>query len=134
MQCKYWNRINELFVLCYIKIHWLTLHFKWIFYSMMHWLSGASQVAQTWKNPPAMRETWVWSLTWEDLPKKGMAIHSSILPWRITVDRGAWQATVQRVAKSWRWLSNFHFTFFGHFRRYIKSLSSIHFPNIDTFY
>ena len=35
------------------------------------------------KNPPAMQETWVWSLGWEDPLEKGMATHSSILAWRI---------------------------------------------------
>jgi len=33
------------------------------------------------KNPPAMRETWVWSLGWKDALEKGMATHSSILAW-----------------------------------------------------
>ena len=42
-----------------------------------------SLVAQTVKNPPAMWETWVWSLCWEDLLEKGMAAHSSSLAWRI---------------------------------------------------
>ena len=40
-------------------------------------------MAQTVKNPPAVRETWVLSLGWEDLLEKGMAIHSSILAWKI---------------------------------------------------
>ena len=44
---------------------------------------GASLVAQTVKNPPAMWETWVPSLVWEDLLEKEMATHSSILAWRI---------------------------------------------------
>ena len=35
------------------------------------------------KNLPAMRETWVRSLSWEDSLEKGMATHSSILAWRI---------------------------------------------------
>ena len=35
------------------------------------------------KNLPAMQETWVRSLGWEDLLEKGMATHSSILAWRI---------------------------------------------------
>ena len=35
------------------------------------------------KNPPAMQETWVQSLGWEDLLEKGKATHSSILAWRI---------------------------------------------------
>ena len=39
-------------------------------------------VAQLVKNPPAMRETWVRFLGWEDLLEKGMATHSSILAWR----------------------------------------------------
>ena len=38
---------------------------------------------QTVKNPPAMRETWVRSLGWDDLLKEGMATHSSVLAWRI---------------------------------------------------
>ena len=45
--------------------------------------SWASLVAQLVKNPPAMRETWVQSLSWEDLREKGKATHSSILAWRI---------------------------------------------------
>ena len=35
------------------------------------------------KNPPAMQETWVQALGWEDPLEKGMATHSSILAWRI---------------------------------------------------
>ena len=45
--------------------------------------SWASLVAQLVKNLPAMRETWVWSLDWEDPLEKGKATHSSILAWRI---------------------------------------------------
>ena len=62
--------------------------------------SWTSLVALTVKNPPAMWETWVRSLGWEDPLEEGMATHSSILAWRIPMDRGAWQATVhgsQRV-------------------------------------
>ena len=40
-------------------------------------------VAQTVKNLPAMQETWVQFLGWEDPLEKGMATHSSILAWRI---------------------------------------------------
>ena len=43
----------------------------------------ASLVAQTVKNPPAVRETWVRSLGWEDPLEKGKAPHCSILAWRI---------------------------------------------------
>ena len=45
--------------------------------------SWASLVAQLVKNPTAMREAWVQSLSWEDPPEKGKATHSSILAWRI---------------------------------------------------
>ena len=45
--------------------------------------SWASLVAQLVKNPPAMRETWVRSLGWEDSMEKGKATHSGILAWRI---------------------------------------------------
>ena len=43
----------------------------------------ASLVAQLVKNPPAMQETWVQSLGWEDPLEKGTAIYFSILAWRI---------------------------------------------------
>ena len=46
--------------------------------------SWASWVAQLVKNPPAMWETWVQSLGWEDPLEKGTATHSSILAWRIS--------------------------------------------------
>ena len=54
---------------------------------LIHYLCGwgfirASLVAQVVKNPPAMRETWVRSLGWEDLLEKGIATHSSTLAWR----------------------------------------------------
>ena len=45
--------------------------------------SWASLVAQLVKNLPAMQETWVPSLDWEDPLEKGMATHSGILAWRI---------------------------------------------------
>ena len=45
--------------------------------------SCASLVAQLVKNPPAMQETWVQSLDWEDPLEKGKATLSSILAWRI---------------------------------------------------
>ena len=57
-------------------------------------------MAQTVKNLPAVRETWVGSLGWEDLLEEGMATHSSILAWRIPMNRGAWRATVHAVAES----------------------------------
>ena len=57
-------------------------------------------MTQMVKNLPAKRETWVRSLGWEDSLEERMATHSSILAWRIPMDRNAWQATVRRLAKS----------------------------------
>jgi len=56
-------------------------------------------VAQTVKHPPAMQETWLQSLSWEDPLEEGMATHSRILAWRIPMDRGAWRAAVHGVGK-----------------------------------
>ena len=63
-----------------------------------------SLVAQLEKNPPAMRETWVWSLGWEDPLEKGKATHFSIL-------ENSMDCIVHGVAKSWTRLSNVHFHF-----------------------
>ena len=52
------------------------------------------------RNLPAMQETWVRSLDWEDPLEEGMATHSSILAWRIPMDKGAWWATVHRITKT----------------------------------
>ena len=52
--------------------------------------SWASLVAQTVRNLPTMQETWVQSQGWEDPLEEGMATYSSILAWRIRMDRGAW--------------------------------------------
>ena len=63
-------------------------------------VTGSSLVALMVKNLPAMQETWVQSLGWEDLLKEGMATHSSILAWRIpwTEEPGGLQSVeVQRV-------------------------------------
>ena len=56
--------------------------------------------AQTVKNLPAMKETWVRSPGQEDPLEKGMATHSSILSWRITRTEEPGGATVHEVAES----------------------------------
>ena len=61
---------------------------------------GCPLVTQLIKNLPAMGETWVPSLGWEDLLEKGQATHSSILAWRISIDRGTCWTIVCGVAKS----------------------------------
>ena len=67
--------------------------------------SWASLVAQLVKNPPAMWETWVWSLGWEDTLEKGKATHSNILAWRLP-----W--TIQSLG-SQRVRRDFHFQTFS---------------------
>ena len=46
-------------------------------------------MAQTVKNQPAMQETWVQSLGWDDPLEEGMATQSNMLAWRILMDKGA---------------------------------------------
>ena len=70
-------------------------------------MGWAPLVSQTVKNLPAMQEPWVRSLGWEDPLKEEMATHSSILAWRIPMDRGAWWATVHGIAKSQARLSDY---------------------------
>ena len=53
-----------------------------------------------------MWETWVQSLGWKDALEEGMATHTSILAWRIPMNRGVWQATVHEVTKGWMRLSD----------------------------
>ena len=67
--------------------------------------SWASLVVQMVKNLPAIWDTWVRSLGWEDTLEEGMETHSSIFAWRIPIDRGAWQATVHGVTKNQTGLS-----------------------------
>ena len=78
-------------------------HFKiFIFLIYLFLIRGwASPVAQVVKNLPAMGETWVQSLGWEDPLEEG-----SILAWRIPMERGAWRATVYGVTKSQTQLSD----------------------------
>ena len=52
------------------------------------------------KESTCHKETWVWFLGWEDHLEEGIPTHSSILAWRIPMDRGAWWATVHGLAKS----------------------------------
>ena len=68
--------------------------------------SWTSLVAQRVKNLPALRETWIQSLGRGDPLEKGMATHYSTPAWRIPMDRGAWQAAVNGVAKSRTELNN----------------------------
>ena len=68
----YWWALNVIRTLVIERKHLSTVEEK------------ASLVAQTVKNLPAMKETWVQSLGQEDPLEKGMATHSSILAWKIS--------------------------------------------------
>ena len=73
----------------------------WITQNTMKQDCRASLEAQMVKNLPALQETRVRSLGRQNpLEKKGMAPHSSLLAWKISMDRGAWRATVHGVTKS----------------------------------
>ena len=69
-------------------------------------LYQAVLMAQVVKNLPAMWETWVQSLGWEDPLEKGLATHSSIFAWRIPMNIGAWWAAVHGVGRSQTLLSD----------------------------
>ena len=88
---------------------------SYLFFSICHlftWSSGlASLVAQTVKNQPAMRETCVPSLGWEDPLEEGMATHSSNLAWRIpwTEEPGRLQSIAsQRFRHDWNGWAHTH--------------------------
>ena len=78
---------------------------------------GASLVAQLVKNLPAMWETWVWPLGWEDPLEKGMATHSMeywpSIPWTVYQSMGS-----QRVGHKWV-TSTFTFSIRMEFRKMV---------------
>ena len=74
---------------------------------------GASLIAQLVKNLPAMQETWVRSLSWEDLLEKGKGNSLQYSCLENPMDGGAWEAAVHGVTKSRTRLSDFTFTFFS---------------------
>ena len=61
-------------------------------------------MAQLLKTPPAMQETWVWSLSWEDSPGEGKGY-----PLQYAGPESSMDCTVHGVTKSWKRLSDFHF-------------------------
>ena len=93
-------------------VHGVAKSWTWLSDFHFHlWESRAFLLAQMVKNLPAMRETQVQSLGWEDPLEKGMATHSSIPAWRIpwTEEPGGLQSN--GVTKSWIRLSDWHFNF-----------------------
>ena len=75
-------------------------------------------MAQRLKCRPAMRETWVWSLGWEDPLEKEMATHSSILAWRIpwTEEPGGLQS-MGLLGVGHDWATSLSLFIFMHWRR-----------------
>ena len=69
----------------------------------IYYRKQASLVAQMEKNLPAMQETWVWSLGWEDPLEKEMATHSSIPAWGIpwTEEPGGLQSMESQRGHAW---------------------------------
>ena len=82
---------NSFVVLSWSYTAWVPCRFvilctrmcKWACLYHLYSVWWAFLIAQLVKDLPAMQETWVWSLGWEDLLEKGKATHSSILAWRI---------------------------------------------------
>ena len=87
---------------CYTSYQHLVLSVFWIWDILrdMWGFPGGSEE----KRLPAMRETRVRSLGWEDRLEKEMATHSSYSCLENSMDRGAWWATVYGVAKSSTWM------------------------------
>ena len=84
---------------------WQRIGHDWA--TQLNWtkaLFWASLVAQLVKNPPAMKETPILFLGWEDPLKEDMETHSSVLAWRIPMDRGFWRTTTHGALKSGRQL------------------------------
>ena len=85
-----WANLGDLLVTCSIMIKWC--------YVVVKGFPDGSAV----KNPPAMQETWIWSLGWEDALEKETATHSNVVAWEIpwTEDSGRLQSMgSQRVGR-----------------------------------
>ena len=82
---------------CHSKSSTLFLSFWYLVLDLLPIIRGAFLVAQMVKNLPAVQETQVWSLGWEDFLEQEMATHSSILTWIIPWTE---EAAVHGVAKS----------------------------------
>ena len=82
--------------------HWLT----WVFHTFFLYLQSPSG-RKGFPGDSDGKESAcnAGDLGWEDPLEEGMAIHSSVLAWRIPMDKGAWQATVHGVTKSQAWQS-----------------------------
>ena len=81
----------------WILNHWTTREVIPILYHYYFLITfRASLIAQLVKNPSAMRETWVQSLSWQDTLEKGMATHFSILAWRVPLSVNSLESQIVR--------------------------------------
>ena len=81
-------------------------------------LTGASLVAQRVKHLPAMQETQIWSLGWEDPLEKGMATHSSTLAWKIQWTEKPGRLQSMRLQRDGHdWVTSLSLFTFMHWRR-----------------
>ena len=111
MSCLYIVKINPWSVIILFSYSQGCLFISF----MVHIYTGLGErgfwVAQMVKNLPAMRETWIWSLNWEESLDKGMVTHASIHAWRIpwTEDPGRLQSMgLQRVRYDWATNTHVH--------------------------
>ena len=91
------NPFIELLAMCQVHSN----HFVLLYLILIMGFTGGSDGKES-----ACNVFWVQSLGWEDPLEEGMAAHSSVLAWRIPMDRGAWRATVRRVTESQTQLSD----------------------------
>ena len=106
--------LDQFLAMSFICLNLKLLHLQWTNICIplgLLWFNGfikrASLVAQMIKNPPAMQETWVWSLGWHDPPEEGMATHSTVLAWRIpcTEEPGSCSPWGHKELDRTEWLS-----------------------------
>ena len=92
----------------FVKTHRIVYPFRWIllYINLVLGFPAVSLFDSVVKNTPANAETWVWTLSREDPLGKEMATHSYSCLGN-PMDRGAWQATVLGVTKSWLQLSDY---------------------------
>ena len=88
-------------------------------------------MAQLVKNPPAMQETWVRSLGWEDALEKGKATHSSILAWRIPWTIQSMGS--QRVGHDWATFTSLTCCSFSFLQVHVNCLPTVKFLNVEAY-
>ena len=86
-------------------------------FCMSYPVLGISLVAQMVKPLPAMQETWVQSLVWEDPVEKEMATHSSILAWEVPWTEDPVHGVTKETDMTWR-LNNANIQFWNVSHRY----------------